>query len=156
MIDFSTAYPNSRKVYEERGALRVPMREVSIQQGAGAIRLYDTSGPQGHDVRDGLPKLRIIAVDRLRGPDHMAMRMVTPATAPLRPGRPALRRASAERARSEVIARRRGDDARERDADLGQRERDEVREPERRSFGNDEVEAEVRPAFGAVVDGALA
>ncbi len=68
MIDFATAYPNSRKVYEERDAeltpggaratLRVPAREVSLAGGEAPLRLYDTSGPQGCDVRGGLPKLR--------------------------------------------------------------------------------------------------
>ena len=68
MIDFATAYPNSRKVYEERTArlhaggpdviVRVPMREVALSGGEAPVRLYDTSGPQGHDVRAGLPKLR--------------------------------------------------------------------------------------------------
>ena len=68
MIEFAAAYPNSRKVYDERAValtpggasttLRVPVREVSLEQGASSIRLYDTSGPQGHDVREGLPKLR--------------------------------------------------------------------------------------------------
>src|SRR5207302_11212061 len=68
MIDFATAYPNSRKVYDDRPArltaggpettLRVPMREVTLGGGEPPIRLYDTSGPQGHDVRTGLPKLR--------------------------------------------------------------------------------------------------
>src|SRR5688572_15013868 len=68
MIDFSAAYPNSRKVYESRtvsltpggtaATLQVPMREVSLSGGEPPLRLYDTSGPVGHDVRDGLPKLR--------------------------------------------------------------------------------------------------
>src|SRR5688572_33469333 len=67
MIDFAAAYPNSRKVYEERTAtltagaditVRVPMREVALSGGEAPVRLYDTSGPQGHDVRAGLPKLR--------------------------------------------------------------------------------------------------
>src|SRR5256714_3709143 len=70
MIDFATAYPNSRKVYEDRPArltadgpetemtLRVPLREVALSGGEPSVRLYDTSGPQGHDVREGLPKLR--------------------------------------------------------------------------------------------------
>src|ERR1700675_222863 len=68
MIDFATAYPNSRKLYEERPArltadgpeeiLRVPVREVALSGGEPSLRLYDTSGPQGHDVRAGLPKLR--------------------------------------------------------------------------------------------------
>src|SRR5438552_2411174 len=68
MIDFATAYPNSRKVYEDRTArltadgpettLHVPVREVALGGGEPSFRLYDTSGPQGDDVRAGLPKLR--------------------------------------------------------------------------------------------------
>ncbi len=68
MIDFPSAYPNSRKVYDERVArltpggpkatLRVPAREVALDGGNAPVRLYDTSGPQGHDVREGLPRLR--------------------------------------------------------------------------------------------------
>jgi phosphomethylpyrimidine synthase len=68
MIDFATAYPKSRKVYEERTALlgpngpetrlHVPMREVALSGGEPPVRLYDTSGPQNVDVRAGLPKLR--------------------------------------------------------------------------------------------------
>jgi phosphomethylpyrimidine synthase len=68
MIDFATAFPRSRKVYDERtcalvpggpaSTIRVPLREVSLSGGEAAVRLYDTSGPQGHDVREGLPKLR--------------------------------------------------------------------------------------------------
>src|SRR5678815_4922400 len=34
------------------------MREVALSGGEAPVRLYDTSGPQGHDVRTGLPKLR--------------------------------------------------------------------------------------------------
>ena len=37
----------------------MPVREVRAEPAAKPpVRLYDTSGPQGHDVRDGLPKLR--------------------------------------------------------------------------------------------------
>src|SRR5262245_45200708 len=60
MIDFATAFPNSTKVFDERGArltpdgeevtLRVPAREVALAEGNAPVRLYDTSGPQGHDV----------------------------------------------------------------------------------------------------------
>ena len=59
MSDFSSSYPNSRKVFVDgpRG-IRVPMREVSLERGASSICLYDTSGPQDHDVKDGLPRLR--------------------------------------------------------------------------------------------------
>ena len=75
MIDFSTAYPNSRKVYEERGDLRVPVREVSLEQGQSSLRLYDTSGPQGHDVRDGLPKLRAPWIAARRATGHVGTQL---------------------------------------------------------------------------------
>ena len=92
MIDFATAYPNSRKVYEDRTArltadgpettLRVPVREVALGGGEPSLRLYDTSGPQGHDVRAGLPKLRA-AVDR-RAPRGPARRHAALLRAPRR------------------------------------------------------------------------
>ncbi len=50
--------PASRKVFLEDGDLRVPMREIAVSGGEPPVRVYDTSGPQGHDVRRGLPKLR--------------------------------------------------------------------------------------------------
>jgi phosphomethylpyrimidine synthase len=65
--DFAAAYPNSRKVYVERPlsrepygpfTIRVPMREVALSGGEPSVQLYDTSGPQGHDVRQGLPAVR--------------------------------------------------------------------------------------------------
>ena len=49
-------HPNSRKVYV--GQYKVPMREISLSGGETPLRVYDTSGPQGHDVREGLPPLR--------------------------------------------------------------------------------------------------
>ncbi len=63
---FAEAFPNSTKVFDEtfvdtpngRVQLRVPVREVALGGGEAAVRLYDTSGPQGHDPRQGLPKLR--------------------------------------------------------------------------------------------------
>jgi phosphomethylpyrimidine synthase len=57
-IDFAAAFPNSQKVYVEEHGLRVPMREITLSGGAPPLRVYDTSGPQGHDIREGLPKLR--------------------------------------------------------------------------------------------------
>ena len=36
----------------------MPLREVTLSGGEPPVRLYDTSGPQGHDPREGLPKLR--------------------------------------------------------------------------------------------------
>jgi phosphomethylpyrimidine synthase len=65
--DFAAAFPDSRKVCVDRtivrdpyGAIviRVPMREVQLTGGEPALRLYDTSGPQGCDVLEGLPPLR--------------------------------------------------------------------------------------------------
>jgi phosphomethylpyrimidine synthase len=49
-------HPNSRKVHI--GPYKVPMREVSLSGGEPPLQLYDSSGPQGHDVREGLPPLR--------------------------------------------------------------------------------------------------
>jgi phosphomethylpyrimidine synthase len=59
MSEFIEAFPSSRKVLiDGPGGVRVPMREISLENGASSIRVYDTSGPQGHDVNAGLPKLR--------------------------------------------------------------------------------------------------
>jgi phosphomethylpyrimidine synthase len=53
------AFPNSRKVHVEGPeGVRVPMREIALSGGEPALRVYDTSGPQGCDVRDGLPSVR--------------------------------------------------------------------------------------------------
>jgi phosphomethylpyrimidine synthase len=56
--ELASAFPNSRKVYVENGRVRVPMREITVSGGEPPLRVYDTSGPQGHDVRAGLPALR--------------------------------------------------------------------------------------------------
>jgi len=62
VFDFDGAYPNSRKIYVEGGTraepVAVPMREIALSAGEPPLRVYDTSGPQGRDVRDGLPPLR--------------------------------------------------------------------------------------------------
>ena len=56
--DFAAAFPNSSKVYVDGpSGVRVPMREIALGNGE-TLRVYDASGPHGHDVRDGLPKLR--------------------------------------------------------------------------------------------------
>jgi len=56
--DFAAAFPGSRKVYVDgRSGVRVPMREIALTNGE-TLRVYDSSGPPGHDVRDGLPQLR--------------------------------------------------------------------------------------------------
>jgi len=56
---YADAFPRSTKVYVEgsRG-VRVPMREISLSGGEPPLRVYDATGPQGYDVREGLPPLR--------------------------------------------------------------------------------------------------
>ena len=53
------AFPNSTKVFLEgaRG-VRVPVREIALSGGEPPVRVYDTSGPSGFDVRRGLPGIR--------------------------------------------------------------------------------------------------
>jgi len=55
--DFSSAFPGSSKIHVEASDVRVPMREIALTNGE-TLRVYDSSGPQGHDPRAGLPKLR--------------------------------------------------------------------------------------------------
>jgi len=50
--------PASEKVYVEQDGLRVPVRRISLSGGEPAFDVYDTSGPQGFDPSQGLPKLR--------------------------------------------------------------------------------------------------
>ncbi len=64
--DFTSAFPSSRKVYVEERGVRVPMREIALTNGE-SLRVYDTSGPQGHDPRAGLPRLRESWVAGRRG-----------------------------------------------------------------------------------------
>jgi phosphomethylpyrimidine synthase len=69
--------------------IRVPMREVALTGGEPPVRLYDTSGPQGCDVREGLPALRrdwILA----RGDVGETARSWVPSGAATRPAPPSL------------------------------------------------------------------
>ena len=55
--ELSASFPNSKKVHI--GAeLQVPVREISVSGGESSIQVYDTTGPQGFDPRDGIPKRR--------------------------------------------------------------------------------------------------
>ncbi|HVZ33486.1 MAG TPA: phosphomethylpyrimidine synthase ThiC [Polyangiaceae bacterium] len=56
------SFPNSTKI--ELGELGVPFREISLAEGAEALRVYDTTGPEGNDVRRGLPKRRAAWIAR--------------------------------------------------------------------------------------------
>ena len=40
------------------GELQVPFREIELSASEPPFRVYDTSGPQGHEVMKGLPPLR--------------------------------------------------------------------------------------------------
>src|SRR5712692_1698702 len=59
MSDFTIAFPNSRKIsVDGPQQVCVPMREIALSGGEPMLRVYDTSGPQDHDVKNGLPRLR--------------------------------------------------------------------------------------------------
>ena len=56
---FAEAFPSSTKVYlEGPHGVRVPVREIALSGGEPPLQVYDPSGPQGFDVRQGLPSLR--------------------------------------------------------------------------------------------------
>ncbi|KAL4424137.1 hypothetical protein ABPG75_001438 [Micractinium tetrahymenae] len=61
---FEDCFPSSEKHYkevkhEETGSvLQVPFRRIHLTGGSGIFDVYDTSGPQGCDPRQGLPKIR--------------------------------------------------------------------------------------------------
>ena len=56
MSDY-TEFNGGRSKKIEVGDLKVPFREVPLTTGE-TFRLYDTSGPQDHDIKQGLPKRR--------------------------------------------------------------------------------------------------
>ena len=55
---YEDAFPSSRQVLVDGDRVRVPMREITLSGGEAPLRVYDTSGPRGCDVRRGLPRLR--------------------------------------------------------------------------------------------------
>ena len=57
-VRYEDAFPSSRQVLVDGDRVRVPMREIALSGGEPPLRVYDTSGPQGGDVRRGLPPLR--------------------------------------------------------------------------------------------------
>jgi phosphomethylpyrimidine synthase len=56
---YGDAFPHSTKFYVEgsRG-IRVPMREIAQSGGEPPLRVYDSSGPQGCEVGEGVPLVR--------------------------------------------------------------------------------------------------
>ena len=78
MMDFSSAYPSSRKVHVNGGqGVRVPMREIALTGGEPSLRVYDTSGPHGHDVKNGLPNSRMIPEYRQGYPRRAARQVAS-------------------------------------------------------------------------------
>ena len=57
-VGFAEAFPGSHKVLVSGDHVQVPMREIALSGGESPLRVYDTSGPQGCDVRKGFPPLR--------------------------------------------------------------------------------------------------
>jgi phosphomethylpyrimidine synthase len=56
---YGDAFPNSTKVYlDGPDGIRVPVRQISLAGGEPPLEVYDPSGPQGCDVRQGLPAMR--------------------------------------------------------------------------------------------------
>jgi phosphomethylpyrimidine synthase len=59
---FEESFPNSEKVHKEvwheDRVLRIPERRIHLEGGSGSLDVYDSTGPQGHDPFEGLPKLR--------------------------------------------------------------------------------------------------
>ena len=55
---FAGAFPGSSKVLVGGERVQVPMREIALSGGEAPLQVYDTSGPHGCDVRQGLPPLR--------------------------------------------------------------------------------------------------
>lgn len=55
--DYNDAFPNSFKAYLEGDRVKVPVREIRLQDEA-PIQVYDTSGPLNCDVNQGIPMVR--------------------------------------------------------------------------------------------------
>jgi phosphomethylpyrimidine synthase len=81
---YGAAFPGSTKVHlDGPHGIRVPMREIALSGGEPPLRVYDSSGPQGHDVREGLPPVRerwIGARDVEEGARRPAVRGRSPVT----------------------------------------------------------------------------
>jgi phosphomethylpyrimidine synthase len=56
------SFPSSQKV--EEGELQVPARVITLSGGEPPLKVYDTTGPQGHDARSGLPPRRRDWIER--------------------------------------------------------------------------------------------
>ena len=51
---------SAEKIYiEGNHNIRVPARKISLSNGESPVYVYDTSGPEGHDIQQGLPPMRL-------------------------------------------------------------------------------------------------
>ena len=79
-VPYNEAFPRSTKeynqvVHEPSGhVLKIPFRRIQIDDpDQPYLDLYDTSGPQGHDPKKGLPKLRQDWIARREAEGHARM-----------------------------------------------------------------------------------
>src|SRR5262245_57153280 len=80
--DYGEAFPNSQKVHTDAGAgIRVPMRRTALSGNEPPLDVYDTSGPLGVDVREGLPELRREWI-RARDVEEVVRGPLTPTLSP--------------------------------------------------------------------------
>ena len=91
--DYGDAYPASRKVYVDNGRVRVPLREIALTGSEPPLRVYDSSGSLGADVRSGLPPLRRAWIAARGDVDEVAPARPRPAGEPVPDGlrRPVVR-----------------------------------------------------------------
>src|SRR3954470_25003307 len=76
--DYGDFFPHSTRAFVEgSNGIRVPFREIALSGGEQPLRVYDTSGPREHDVREGLPALRADWI-RARGDVTEAQRSYKP------------------------------------------------------------------------------
>jgi phosphomethylpyrimidine synthase len=78
---YGDAFPRSTKIYlEGANGLRVPMREIALSGGESPLRVYDTSGPLGFDVLEGLPTPRAEWIRRRGDVEEVAVAASAPST----------------------------------------------------------------------------
>ena len=97
----STGFPGSQKVYiKGNGDVRVPARKIALSSGQLPLYVYDTSGPQGHDARAGLPPLRQPWIQTRGGVEEVDPHYISPPNAAEIP--PGLRRKKILRGRDTI------------------------------------------------------